>query len=88
MPDQGVPFAAHSSPDATKCLVPKCPRPATYARGLCHDCYQSAYRLVVTGQTSWFSLEAREKVLPDTDEHRFQKKIDGRTDWFLEGEHE
>ena len=50
-------------PIPIKCLVPKCDkRPA--ARGLCHDHYSFAKRLIKKKQTTWDKLVASGKALP------------------------
>ena len=56
-----------------KCNNPKCTR-APVIRGLCRACYQTAWRLVRAGKTTWESLEKRNVVSKDGRAMRGTKK--------------
>jgi len=62
-----------------KCLFPECPNPER-TRGLCHNHYQTAAKLVRTSQVSWEELEVSGKCTA--------RKTGGRSTpvsgWFLE----
>ena len=69
------------SNDAAKeklqCIHPECDHDAR-SRGLCPACYQTAYRMVRDGTTTWQTLEDAGKVLPPS---RNQRSAEHRG-WF------
>lgn len=72
---------AKSSPKSHKvdaCCFPECSEPIA-CRGLCHNHYIVAYRLVKKGEATWESLEKAGKCIGTVYNKTAAK------DWFLEG---
>jgi len=57
------------------CMIPNCIE-LIHSRGLCVNCYMTAYRLIRSGQTTWKKLEEAGKVKKGPK----NKKAQG---WFL-----
>ena len=73
----------HVCPQADKkCLNPYCGRMCTYARGLCHNCYDLARRHVADKRTTWAAMEKAGKCLPA--KHSVTD-LGPRRAWFLTG---